>query len=67
MRDFFAKLFNTHFGGSGEKNTAEIIKLEKLQIRIDQIIKLAQEQASRGVKPEDGPKLQVFLTCLNLY
>jgi hypothetical protein len=53
-------LFNADFSGGGDKNTAEIFKLEKLMIRIDQICSLVFEQATQSdTTAEEKAELQV--------
>jgi len=62
LRDSLAKLMDADFGAMGEKNAAEIFKLEKIQIRIGQICELVCEQASQNFSTEDSERLQV---CFN--
>ena len=49
------------FGATGEKSAAEIFKLEKIQIRIDQICELVCEQAAQN-PAEDSARLQVMFS-----
>ncbi|CAK5028450.1 unnamed protein product [Meloidogyne enterolobii] len=58
LRDSLAKLMDADFGAMGEKNAAEIFKLEKIQIRIGQICELVCEQASQNFSAEDSERLQ---------
>uniref|UniRef100_A0A915LZ38 Uncharacterized protein n=1 Tax=Meloidogyne javanica TaxID=6303 RepID=A0A915LZ38_MELJA len=58
LRDSLAKLMDADFGAMGEKNAAEIFKLEKIQIRIGQICELVCEQASQNFSTEDSERLQ---------
>ncbi|KAL7072842.1 hypothetical protein ACQ4LE_008154 [Meloidogyne hapla] len=58
LRDSLAKLMDADFGATGEKSAAEIFKLEKIQIRIDQICELVCEQAVQNFSAEDSERLQ---------
>jgi hypothetical protein len=49
------------FGGTGERNAEEILKLEKLQIRIDKIVEKVLQQSSQKPNQEECTKLQVKL------
>jgi hypothetical protein len=50
---------NADFGATGEKSTAEIFKLEKVEIRINQICELVCEQAVQNPSVDDSARLQV--------
>lgn len=67
IRDFLSKLFNADFSGGGDKNTAEIFKLEKLMIRIDQICSLVFEQATQSdTTAEEKAELQKKFMLYNM-
>ena len=65
MRDFLSKLFGIDLiGGSDDSNSVEIIKLEKLQIRLDHIVSQVLEQAAQNVSAEESSRLQVIIIIL---
>lgn len=68
MRDFLSRLLNADIGGSGARNTAEVYKLERLQIRISQIVQLVLEQAkaAQSMNTESNSDLQVLFSNLFL-
>ncbi|KAL3090729.1 hypothetical protein niasHT_022057 [Heterodera trifolii] len=58
MVDFLAVLLDVDIGDAGGRGTADILQLEKLQVRLDQICKLVLQQFAQGVSAEESASLQ---------